>query len=106
MSPKLKVTVGGRAGSGFFVQIRFRSREVTTLCRLRECQEPGWELSRLPTEKPMPFDVCQRATVSAFLTVGIYARDKLSVNFRTIDRGYLLKEKTADPGGTVRATPS
>jgi hypothetical protein len=54
----------------------------------------------------MPFDVCQRATVSAFLTVGIYARDKLSVNFRTIDRGYLLKEKTADPGGTVRATPS
>ena len=46
------------------------------------------------------------ATVSAFVTVGFYTRDKLTVNFRTIDRGYLLKEKSADPGGTVRATPA
>jgi hypothetical protein len=42
----------------------------------------------------------------AYLSVDFCTWDKPTVNFRTIERGYLLKERTADPGGTVSAAPS
>ncbi|HUY12954.1 MAG TPA: type I restriction enzyme endonuclease domain-containing protein [Terriglobia bacterium] len=32
--------------------------------------------------------------------MGFCTRDKPTIKFRAIDRGYLLKERTADPRGT------
>jgi hypothetical protein len=34
------------------------------------------------------------------MTPDFYMRDKPTANFRTIERGYFLKERTADPKGT------
>jgi hypothetical protein len=44
------------------------------------------------------------AAVSAFLTLDFYTRDKPTINFRTIERGYFLEKRTADLRGTVHRT--